>query len=144
MKKIAFIVTAGILVFTACKKKNDDAPTTCDLTATGITGSYKATKIEFSAGTGYIDVTTSVLDLCERDDTYNFNANGVFVYTDAGTVCSSSGSGNGTWSVTAGKLTVNSASSSGIDLSGATLSNNNCTSFIATEASGGYRVTFTK
>jgi Lipocalin-like domain len=147
MKKIAFILTAGILVFTACKKKTEDvvAPTTCELTTAGITGSYKATKIEYTTGGGgYIDVTSGVLDACERDDTYNFNANGVFVYTDAGTTCSPNGSGTGTWSVTSGKLTCASASISGIDLSSATLSDNKCTSFIATETSSGYRVTFTK
>jgi hypothetical protein len=147
MKKIAFILTAGILVFTACKKKTEDvvAPTTCELTAAGITGSYKATKVELSTGVGgFIDVTTSILDACERDDTYNFNANGVFVYTDAGTVCSSSGSGTGTWSVTSGKLTFAAPGLNGVDITGATLSDNKCTSFVATEASGGYRVTFTK
>jgi Lipocalin-like domain len=145
MKKIAFILMAGIVVFSACKKKKDDVAATCELTAAGITGSFKLTKVEVNTGgAGFIDVTSSSLDPCEKDDTYNFNANGIFVYTDAGTLCSASGSGSGTWSVTAGKLTC-TASGNGYDVAAATLSDNKCTSFIATEPNGGgYRYTFTK
>jgi Lipocalin-like domain len=143
MKKIAFILMAGIVVFSACKKKKDDVPATCELTAAGITGSYKATKIEVNAGTGYLDFTNNLLEACEKDDTYNFNANGAFTYSDAGTACSPNGSGTGTWSVAAGKLTL-SASGTGYDFSGAALSDNKCTSFVVTDASQGVRVTFTK
>ena len=148
MKKIAFILMAGIVVFCACKKKTEDvpaAPTTCELSTAGITGSYKNTKVEYTTGAGgYVDVTSGTLDACERDDIYNFNANGVLVYTDAGTACPTNGTGTGTWSVTAGKITFTFPGNSGFDLSGATLSDNKCTSFIATESSSGYRLTFTK
>jgi hypothetical protein len=146
MKKIAFVLMAGIVVFSACKKKTEDvvvAPTTCELTAAGITGSFKLTKVEFITQTGFLDVTSSSIDPCERDDTYNFNANGAFVYTDAGTACSPNGSGTGTWSVSAGKITL-LASGSGFDFSGATLSDNKCTSFVVTDGANAVRYTFTK
>jgi hypothetical protein len=146
MKKIAFILMAGIVTFTACKKTTEDvvtAPSTCELTAAGITGSYKNTKVEVITQTGFLDVTSSYLDLCERDDTYNFNANGAFVYTDAGTTCSPNGSGTGAWGVNAGKITLN-ASGGGYDFSSATLSDNKCTSFVVTDGANAVRYTFTK
>ncbi len=146
MKKNFVILIFIILVLTSCKKKADEVPPTCELTVTGLIGLYKISKLELNTGSGFSDVTNVYLTACEKDDTYNFKTNGVFEYVDAGTVCSPNGSGTGTWSVSAGKLTFQSPSVNGVELVDATLSNNNCTSFIATEVSGGItsRVTFSK
>jgi Lipocalin-like domain len=146
MKKVLLVASIGLLLFTACKKKDDAAPTTCELTTAGITGTYKLTKVELNTGAGFSDVTNVFLDACEKDDLYNFNAAGVFILTDAGVACSPSGTSTGTWSVTSSKLTFSSPGLNGVDLTNATLSDNNCKSFIATESAGGFttRATFTK
>jgi Lipocalin-like domain len=145
MKKILFTLLVGTLVLGSCKKKDDDTPPVCEKTAAGIAGNYKTTKVEVNTGGGFSDVTNVLLDVCEKDDVYKFNANGTFQYEDAGTVCSPSGSGTGTWSVANGKLTAANSGSS-FDFASATINSNDCTTFIVEESQQGstIKVTFTK
>lgn len=47
---------------------------------------------------------TAFYQACEIDDTYTFNANNTYTYSDAGVSCSPDGSGSGTWSISANKF----------------------------------------
>jgi hypothetical protein len=137
MKKVLFTLLVGSLVLGSCKKKDDDTPPVCEKTAAGIAGNYKVTKIEINTGAGFSDVTNVFFDACEKDDVYKFNANGTFEYQDAGTVCSPSGSGTGTWSVTNGKLTAVTNTGNSIDFISATINSNDCTTIVVEETQQG-------
>ncbi len=145
MKKIILLAFTATALFSACKKKND-TPKTCDVTVARIAGNYKITRIELlvngtPSGT---DVLANYLDPCERDDIYQLKADKTLIYQDAGTLCSPTSAGTGTWDITGGKLRmVNSGA--GIDINSGTV-NNYCTNFTADDNFGGLsiRYTFTK
>lgn len=137
MKKILFSVMAlAVLGLSSCKKDKDDD---CALSADAIKGTYKLTALTMqAAGTPAVDVFTTLVDACERDDTYQLGDAGVFTYTDAGTVCTPAGDYTGTWSLTGTTL----------DMDGDvfTVSEFRCNSFKGTQDFGGvtYVATYTR
>jgi Lipocalin-like domain len=143
MKKILILALGAIAIFSSCKKKKD-TPATCEVSVAGIAGNYKLTKIETVAAGIATDVTNSLLDPCEKDDVYQFNSNKSFTYQDAGTACSPSSVGTGSWDVTGGKLVL-AHSGNGPDITSGSVTNN-CTSMIVDDSFGGatLRYTFTK
>jgi len=63
--------------------------------------------VDITAAGSEIDVLHVNYDDCELDDTNELKADGTFVYTDAGVVCSQSGSQTGTWNITGNTLILN-------------------------------------
>lgn len=81
----------------SCKKDKDK---TCNKTLTGLAGTYTLLSAEYklTATSTPVDLKAT-MDACEKDDLITLNANGTWIYKDAGTVCSPAGNDNGTWSV---------------------------------------------
>ena len=103
MKKIALSLFVLSVVLVSCKKDDKN----CDLNSANFVGSYKVTAITYKA-----NATTPVVDeyatlpVCEKDDVITFNANGTITYTDAGVVCSPSGSSTGVWALSGNTVTL--------------------------------------
>lgn len=95
---------ASTLLF-ACKKEKS-SPAGCDISVTGLAGSYKLTALQYkeSATTAPIDYLT-YLEECEQDDIMELKGNGTYTYHDAGTTCKESAADHGTWTVTGKTLT---------------------------------------
>ena len=112
MKKLPFLpiislVITGVICI-SCKKDKDKGPS-CATDVASISGSYK-----FAAYT-YKQTPTSpeedwfplvFPDACERDDVLSFTANGNYTLTDAGVVCSPSGSDSGNWSLSGSTMNI--------------------------------------
>jgi hypothetical protein len=86
MKKLLFAI-ALMAMMPACKK--EDAPATVDLTinSSNFVGTYKITAITFTTGSTVLDIYSSTLDPCEKDDTHQFTAAGAYTMVDAGVTC---------------------------------------------------------
>jgi Lipocalin-like domain len=139
MKKLLILVVAASATFASCKKKDDVK--TCDATVAGITGNYKITKVEAVAGGVTNDVTSTYLFVaCEKDDIYQLKADKTVTYQDAGTACSPSSAGTGTWDVVNGKLTIDH-DGDGYSFIAAGVKNN-CTNIVIEESVGGITLKF--
>jgi hypothetical protein len=70
-------------------------------TMSNVPGNYKLSKITSipPGSTIETDATNIWTTPCERDDVISLNANGTYVLTDAGTVCSPPTTDTGTWSL---------------------------------------------
>jgi hypothetical protein len=102
MKKGILALSLLALVFTSCKK-DDDEPQQITPTKENVTGSYKITAMTING----IDFWSS-LDACEKDDVYKANADLSFDRQDAGTVCSPDNSyTGGTWSISGSTVNFN-------------------------------------
>ncbi|MBE2231296.1 MAG: lipocalin family protein [Chitinophagaceae bacterium] len=103
MKKILSFIVLAVL-FTACKKDKDN----CSLSTEAIQGSYKITAMKYkaSASSPELDVLTTYLDECDRDNVLTLSAGGVYTIADAGVVCTPSSADNGTWSLSGTTMTV--------------------------------------
>lgn len=115
--KVVRIIGISALLFAgmqSCKKDNSSAP--CTISKTGLAGKYKLTALEYklNATTPAMDYMAS-MDACEKDDIIELKADGSWLYTDAGTVCSPSGTDNGTWSLTGNTITSDGVVSGTID-----------------------------
>lgn len=111
MKKILFSFVVFIslsLLFSSCKKSNDDRD--CEITEANIAGIYKLSAAVRIQGSVETDVLHVLYNDCELDDTNELKTNNTFVYTDAGVVCSPSGSETGTWSISGNTLILNGVS----------------------------------
>lgn len=111
MKKIIFSFVVFIslsLLFSSCKKSNDDRD--CEITEANIAGIYKLSAAVRIQGSVETDVLHVLYNDCELDDTNELKTNNTFVYTDAGVVCSPSGSETGTWSISGNTLILNGVS----------------------------------
>lgn len=98
MKKLLFLCLI-VTTFISCKKDKDDE---CELTTAAMAANYKVSAVRYkatatSAETDYFNAWFT--DACERDDVVSLNANGTYVFTDAGVVCSPPGDDTGTWSI---------------------------------------------
>lgn len=103
-KTLAFFLV--IVMFVSCNKDKEDE---CTLSANAVSGNHRITAVRYKATPTSAEVdyyTTLYTDPCERDDVFNFNANGTYVFTDAGVVCSPSNSDNGTWSLSGNTVTI--------------------------------------
>ena len=123
MKKnlIAVLAIAALISATSCKKSED---ATCTLSAATLVGTYKITSAKING----VDLF-STFEACEKDDTYTFNANGNFVTTDAGVVCSPNNNDTGPWSLTGNSLNIDGEVN--------TVSDFTCSGFSFTSTSGG-------
>jgi hypothetical protein len=87
MKKtiLALAIIAG---FASCKKTETPAPNTCVPSVTTIAGTYKISSIKYklSASATEADLFIDAPD-CQKDDTYQLNADGSVVFEDAGVSC---------------------------------------------------------
>ncbi len=107
MKKILLCVSAAVMLLTACNKDEDEDPGPVTPTIANITGSYKITASTFG-GVNIFDnpnQSQNLYEACQRDDVYTYSSyqspstSGTLTITDAGTVCSPSGSDVGTWAL---------------------------------------------
>lgn len=103
MQKLFTLLAFTVLIITSCHKSNNDNNA---ITTQKLTGSYKVADVVVTNGTLTGDFYDSI-DVCERDDLFEFNKDSLFDYADAGTVCSPDGSFQTTWSLTGNTLTVN-------------------------------------
>ncbi len=123
MKKILLTLFIGAVLFTGCKKDDDND---CAETVAAIAGSYKISKVTLSGS----DVTAG-LDNCQKSGVLALNANGTLTYTET---ASCSGDGTGTWSMTGNNIMI-SHSGAGSDYEGTV--SNNCSNIVITEDFGG-------
>ena len=103
MKKTTFLLLVTVLFF-ACNK-----PDKCTTTVNSISGMYKITAYTYkqtptSPEQDYYPILFP--DACERDDELNFNANGTYQKTDAGSACTPPQNDNGTWGISANTITI--------------------------------------
>ena len=104
-KNFLLLLAAGLLIgsISSCKKQgsdDDDDDEECEISMATLAGVYKlVSSKDITMAGSEIDMLHINYDDCELDDTNELKADGTFVYTDAGTVCSPSGSTSGTWSV---------------------------------------------
>jgi len=112
MKKIILSVAVLAILFTGCKKKEDNpAPSTTTKTKTEyltahswkISGSVSDVTIDADDNSNTPDTKdlwSQFYDACEKDDVFTFAANGTGTFTDAGTPCTPSNSQDITWTLT--------------------------------------------
>jgi hypothetical protein len=100
-----FVTTLLFTIMVASCKKDHDNNSNCAITMTNLAGTYKLTALKYkvNANAPAQDYLT-MLDACERDDLINLRADGVYIYTDAGTSCTPNESDNGTWAMTSNIL----------------------------------------
>lgn len=96
------LLTSGALF--SCNK-NPDVPT-CEITVTNLSGSYKLSALQYksSASAAPVDYLAT-MDDCEKDNILILKSDGSYHSDDAGTVCSPSESGDGTWQLKGNTLT---------------------------------------
>jgi hypothetical protein len=123
MKKniLILLIISAAFFFTSCKKSEE---ATCTLSASTIVGTYKATSAKING----VDLFP-LFDACQKDDTYTFNANGSYVTTDAGVVCTPNNNDTGLWSIVGNSITIDGETS--------TVSDFNCNGFTITATVGG-------
>lgn len=137
MKMSLLSAFAVATLFVSCKKEDNKA---CDNTVAAIAGNYKITKITLAGQ----DVTANFFnDDCEKDDIFELKADKSMLYKDAGTACSPSSAGDGSWDIVNGTITV-THSGSGMDVSGTV--SNKCNGFDVTQTQSSITLvtTFTK
>lgn len=79
----------------------------------GLAGTYKLTALKYKAGADSPELDYMPFrEVCENDDLIVLEANGTYRYNDLGQVCSTDGSGIGTWSV-AGNVIISDGIVSG-------------------------------
>ena len=98
MKKLIFCAFAAVTLLSSCKKNNDE----CKLSETAVVGTFKVTS---ATANGVSIPLSQLMDACELDDTYTFNADKSFKYTDAGVICNPSETYTATWSFSGNTLT---------------------------------------
>jgi hypothetical protein len=128
MKNYFFAAVAASALLFSCKK--NDKETTCEKTVAAVAGNYKITSMTM-AGVSVID---QYLDACQKDDVYQLKADKTIVYDDAGTQCSPSGDGDGTWDVVNGSITITQSSGNVVEFSGTVT--NKCNSIEVAEDFG--------
>ena len=127
MKKI--ILSALILGSLVVSCKKDDPVPTCEKTVAGISANYKITKVEIVSTSGNSDITSTYLDACKKDGLYQLKSNNSFIYTEAGSSCT--GSGTGSWNVAADKITI--IGSGGLQFSNSPITSFDCTTLTVTQ-----------
>jgi hypothetical protein len=111
MRRIA--ITLGLLTFfivgiTSCKKDSGDDEDECEISVVAIAGKYKLVSCRYVSGGTETDALRDLYEDCELDDINELRSDKTFKYTDAGIVCSPSGTTSGTWNVSGRTLTLNS------------------------------------
>jgi hypothetical protein len=97
---LSLLVVAGL--FLSCRKSKS---TVCSKSMTGLAGTYRLTALTYKsdANTPEEDLFQA-LDACQKDDLLTLQANGTYIYQDAGVQCDPVGNDEGDWSVSGGVL----------------------------------------
>lgn len=102
MKNIVYLLSFLVLFATSCKKDNTDSKST----ENNIPGVYKITGLQVKAGSNpKIDVYDQLTE-CQQNDTWDFQANGNFLFGGAATADCQDGDFSGTWSLSGKTFTV--------------------------------------
>lgn len=108
MKKTSIRIALGLafsaLLFTACKKDNDEAP--ANVTKESIAGKYKLTDLQMVPPAGPSTSMMGQLQECEKDNIYTLNTDFSAKYEDAGKSCGGEASQSTTWSLDGKNITV--------------------------------------
>lgn len=100
--KMKWALTAlvfGSTMLFSCKKEKTTEPD-CSITMQNLSGSYKLTALKYKLNTTTPEMDyLPFMEACEKDDVVILKSNGTYDYNDAGTVCTPSGTDNGTWAV---------------------------------------------
>ncbi|HEY8897494.1 MAG TPA: lipocalin family protein [Niastella sp.] len=104
-KSLALLLLASA-TFTACKKDKDDE--SLAVTKDNLVATYTVASIKMKSGSTEKDVTNdpNYVEQCEKDDELTLKADMTLQIKDAGTQCSPTSSGPGTWSITGNTLTI--------------------------------------
>jgi hypothetical protein len=98
MKKtsIRLVLALGLfaITFGACKKDKDEA---VSVTKENLLGSYKLTELKLIVAGQPVDLYTTYLEACQRDDIYKLNADFTVQVNDEGTKCGQGASYSSTW-----------------------------------------------
>ncbi len=89
------------LIIFSCHKSNTNE----SITFLNIVGNYKVTSDIYSNGQQSINFYDSI-DVCQKDDIFEFQKDSTFDYVDAGTVCQPNGSFSSIWSLAGTNLTI--------------------------------------
>jgi hypothetical protein len=99
MKWAISALVFGSAVFFSCKKDKNQEPD-CSITMQNLSGNYKLTALKYKVTANAPEVDYfATMDACEKDDIIVLKSNGTYNYNDLGTVCTPSGTGNGTWTL---------------------------------------------
>lgn len=150
---VAFLALSQLTL--SCNKDddNEDNSNTCTISMKDMAGTYMVTKAELQppGSTDYTDITNlpPLSDACMKDNTIVLTESGTATYNDAGTACTPSETGNGTWSLNDRQMALN-LDQSPVDLSNAMVETFDCkilvvTANVSTQLPGSkVRVTLTK
>lgn len=98
--------------FFACKKNDSGGSgATCSLSVAAVAGTYKLTSMRYKPNGGTESEVIGALNTCQLDDLLIFNANGTYIYQDAGISCSPNGTYPGDWTLNGNTLTMEAISS---------------------------------
>lgn len=99
-------------LFFSCKKSSSGGGgTTCTLSVAAVAGTYKLTSLRYKPNGGTESEAIGALNTCQLDDLLIFNANGTYIYQDAGVSCSPNGTYPGDWTLSGNTLTLEAISS---------------------------------
>ncbi len=104
-KRQHLLVIAMLLsTVTACKKQTEE--TTCTISQTSLSGTYKLTALKYKmTPTATEQDYMQFRETCEKDDEIELKADGSYTYKDQGTTCAPNGTDNGNWSLNGNTLT---------------------------------------
>ena len=105
MKRIVLTLAVSMVLF-SCKKDDKETPSSCEVSAKGLSGSYKLTALVYkkSASATPVDYLAG-MEPCQKDDILVLKADGTYDYPDTGITCSPDESASGTFEVKGNTLT---------------------------------------
>jgi hypothetical protein len=113
-KTLLFAIICGAAIMTivlaGCSKKGGGSVAA---TVKSVAGTYKLTASTVTSSGVTVDYMSQI-PACEKDDILQLNADSTFAYTDAGTVCTPSGSYSGTWTISGNYFIQNGTDSATI------------------------------
>lgn len=89
---LALVLSAAL--FGSCKKDKDEAVT---VTKENLLGSYKLTELKLIVAGQPVDLYTTFLEACQRDDIYKLNGDFTVEVKDEGTQCGQGTGYESTW-----------------------------------------------
>lgn len=99
MKKLLWSAFVLALLFSSCKKDNEDQKALTP-TKENLSGIYKITKIMGREGSGAEqEVTNEWMEECEKDDLHKLNTDLTYEWIDAGTKCLPTGGYTDKWNL---------------------------------------------
>jgi len=117
----------SFLAIFSCKKKKDEDKGTTTPSRDQLVGTYKQTGHTINGGNVF--TAGGLYEACDMDDTYTLNANNTYNITDAGTTCSPSNTGTGTWSISGSTFVMDSDTMQVVNYQNGTLTLNQTISF---------------